>query len=87
MTRRSEYPQEPEDFDRIRRELGCVMDVDRRLPDWPFMAPHGHADICQFSVAVGGEFGAVLEALVAAHGDESVSLAVLEPRPEYYREN
>ncbi len=47
----------------------------------------GHARFCQFSLAIEGPFGAVLHALADDGGDERVSVAVLEPSPDYYRAN
>jgi hypothetical protein len=81
------YPSTSQSFERILGNLGRVLEIDRRLPDWPFRIATGNADICQFSLAVEGPFGAVLQALVDTHGDEIVSLVVLDPQPEYHREN
>lgn len=80
------YPTEG-DFEGV---IGCVeraVETDRRLPDWPFRVLRGNADICQFGLALEGPFGAVLQALVDTHGDDTVSAAVLDPSPSYYREN
>lgn len=79
------YPVDPNYFARVLRDVTQVLDPDRRLPDWPFKAPVGNADVCQFSLAIEGPFGPVLQHLVDAHGDTSVSLVVFEPTPTYYR--
>lgn len=81
------YPSDSRSFERILGDVERVLESDRRLPDWPFRVATGKADICQFSLAVEGPFGPVLQALVDTHADESVSLAVLDPRPGYYRES
>jgi hypothetical protein len=81
------YPQSAEDFDRVLGEVGRVLHTDHRLPMWPFAAAAGHADICQFSLAIAGPFGPVLQALAATYADEAVSFVVLDPSPDYYREN
>jgi hypothetical protein len=57
------------------------------MPDWPFRLRAANADVCQYGHAIEGAFGAVPQALVDYHGDCTVSLAVLEPSPRYYREN
>lgn len=87
MTEAVLYPSDIEGFERNLRDIERVLETNRRLPDWPFRVPTGNADVCQFSLAVEGPFGAVLQALVDSHADESVSLAVLDPSPDYYREN
>jgi hypothetical protein len=81
------YPQDASAYELILGQVKRVLDIDQRLPQWPFIAPAGHADICQFSLAVEGPFDAVLEALVGTYGDETVSLVILQPSPIYYREN
>jgi hypothetical protein len=81
------YPSDRWSFERILGDVERVLKSDLRLPDWPFRVATGKADICQFSLAIEGPFGPVLQALVDTHADESVSLAVLDPRPDYYREN
>jgi hypothetical protein len=81
------YPVDRDSFGQIRGAVAQVLDLDCRLPDWPFTVPVGNADVCQFDLAIAGTFGPVLQRLVDAHGDTSVSLVVLEPTPDYYREN
>ena len=81
------YPSDIREFDRILEDVARVLGTDRRLPDWPFNVATGNTDICQFSLAIAGPFGPVLQALVDTHGDETVSLVVFDPSPDYYREN
>lgn len=81
------YPSDRRSFERILGDVERVLDFDRRLPDWPFRVATGKADICEFPWAIAGPFGPVLQALVDTHADESISLAVLEPSPDYYHEN
>ncbi|MFD1575123.1 hypothetical protein ACFSEO_13355 [Agromyces cerinus subsp. nitratus] len=66
-------------------EVQQAVDPDTRLPALPFRAPTGVLDICQYSNAIEGSFGPVLQSLVDSHGDSSVSLVVLDPSPQYYR--
>jgi hypothetical protein len=80
------YPAEAEVFERILVDVRRTVRTDVRLPDWPFAAPLGHVDICQYSLAIEGPFGPVLEALVATYDDETISFVVLDPAPDYYRE-
>lgn len=87
MTGPLRYPADDSHFGLIVGQIERALDTDRRLPSWPFRADAGNTDICQFSAAIEGPFGSVLQALVDAHGDTTVSLLVLEPTPAYYREN
>lgn len=85
MTDEQYYPSEAASFKRILRTIERSLRCDFRLPDWPFVAATGNADMCQFSLAVEGPFGAVLQELVGVYGDANISFAVLDPSPEYYR--
>jgi hypothetical protein len=87
MTAAEIYPSDATTFARILGGVEKALQADLRLPAWPFRASTGNADICQFSLAIEGPFGAVLQALVDAHGDASVSLVALDPTPDYYRDN
>ncbi len=87
MTPAELYPSDATSFARMLGGVERALQTDLRLPDWPFRASTGHADICQFSLAIEGPFGAVLQALADAHGDASVSLVALEPSPDYYRDS
>lgn len=87
MTAAKYYPSDNPSFEIVTAAVERVLQVSSRLPEWPFRVPLGNADFCQFSLAIEGPFGAVLEALVDTHGDASVSLAVLDPSPMYYRDN
>ncbi|HVK26541.1 MAG TPA: hypothetical protein VM677_34770 [Actinokineospora sp.] len=87
MTATQFYPSEEAVFERILGEVKRTLQTDLRLPEWPFRSAIGNAEVCQFSLAIEGPFGAVLQSLVDAHGDASVSLSVLDPNPNYYRDN
>lgn len=64
-------------------ECAKVIDLNSRLPNWPFLVP-GYATICEFTRAVGGAFAPVLVALAEAAGDDHVTLVVPEPQATYY---
>ncbi|MBW9207142.1 hypothetical protein KV097_14440 [Mumia sp. zg.B17] len=81
------YPVSGDSFAQILGDVAQLLEPERRLPDWPFKVPVGNADVCQFSLAIEGPFGSVLQHLVDAHGDARVSFAVLDPTPDYYRES
>lgn len=81
------YPVDDESFSQVLGVLTHAVDIDLRLPDWPFKIPVGNADLCQFSLAIEGPFGSVLQDLVDAHGDTSASVVVFDPTPAYYREH
>ncbi|MFJ4209097.1 hypothetical protein ACIPY2_11630 [Paenarthrobacter sp. NPDC089675] len=87
MTAADFYPTDVASFKRILDNLNKVVHVEHRLPLWPFRAPTGIVDICQYSHAIEGSFEPVLQALAAAHDDTTVSFAAMEPDPHYYREN
>jgi hypothetical protein len=87
MSEAVQYPSDIRSFERILGDVERALETGRRLPDWPFRVGTGYAVICQFGLAVEGPFGAVLQSLVDTHADEAVSLSVLDPRPDYYREN
>jgi hypothetical protein len=87
VTARPYYPADASTFEQILGDVTRTLDLKVRLPAWPFRAARGNVDICQFSPAVEGPFGAVLQALVDVHGDTTVSLVALEPTPAYYRDN
>lgn len=87
MTDVTWYPEDATAFDSLLNSIRRVLDTERRLPDWPFQFGVANADVCQYSHAIEGDFGGVLQALVDLYGDDSVSLAVLDPSPQYYRDN
>ncbi|MFN8075867.1 MAG: hypothetical protein U0Q15_10675 [Kineosporiaceae bacterium] len=87
MTESSFYPRTRADFALIAGAVSHALQVDARLPEWTFTAESGKIDICQFGVCIEGPFGRILQHLVDEHGDVSVSLMVLSPEPEYYRQN
>ena len=87
MTIDAKYPADAASFVEIIKPIDGVLKPQLRFPRWPFKAPSGHVDVCQFSLAIEGPFGPVLQALARTYGDRTVSLAVFDPTPAYYREN
>ncbi len=87
MSEEVTYPQDSDTFANLLGRVQELLLTDVRLPAWPFRMEVGNADICQYSHAIEGTFGPVLQALAEDHGDETVTLVVLEPTPSYYREN
>jgi hypothetical protein len=74
-------------FERCWSAARAVVDVDCRLPLWPFAAPGGYVAIGQWERLLGGAFASVLRALARIHKDEFVALVVADPAPSYYLEN
>jgi hypothetical protein len=74
-----------DEFAACMAEVTEAVDVSSRLPDWPFLAPSGYVSICEFSRLLGSDFVPVLQELAASHGDNEITLVVLEPDPSYYR--
>ena len=87
MTDSHFYPVDDDSFTQVLGDIEQSLEPDLRLPNWPFKVPVGNADLCQFSHAVEGTFGPVLQDLVDGHGDVSVSVVVFDPTPAYYREH
>jgi hypothetical protein len=77
-------PESRHEFAACLTEVAEVLDVNLRLPDWPFLAPTGYVSVCQYDHILGVNFVPVLQALSAAHGDGEVTLVTLEPLPSYY---
>ena len=73
-------------FSTLVNAVRLQLDVDRRLPDWPFLQPTGFATIYEFDRVLGGSFGKVLEALAKVYGDHDVAIVGLEPLASYYRD-
>lgn len=76
---------EPE-FHTIVGTIGQQVNVSCRLPAWPFQTPTGFASIYEYDRVLGGSFSAVLKALAAFYGDDSVAFACLDPDWRYYRD-
>ena len=68
----------------------CVADVEDvldpavHLPAWPFRAARGEVRLMQYSRLMGGAVVPVLDALMASHRDESLTLVTFEPTASYY---
>lgn|GEM_PF-776850 len=81
------YPESLTTFQRILDSVGRCVELESRLPAWPFTAPTGYVSACEYDDAIEGPFGPVLRSLADTYGDRQVSLVVLDPSPQYYRDN
>lgn len=61
-----------------------VIDPGTRLPAWPFRSELGQVDVCEYNEFSDDGFAKALEVLARVHGDESISLVVVDPDPEEY---
>lgn len=61
-----------------------VVDLDSRLPDLPFRAVEGEIRIAEYDYVLSPEFVPVLVGLMDQHNDDWVTLAVVDPTPQYY---
>lgn len=68
-------------------EIGSVIDTAARLPQLPFLAPHGYIAVGQFDHLLGSSITPVFAALAEKHGDDYVTVAVIDPEPFYYQES
>jgi len=64
----------------VKREL----DVDRPLPDWPFLRPTGFATIYEYYLLPSPSFGEALQALADAYRDELITVVSFVPLPTYH---
>ena len=80
-------PQSADEFAACWHAATSVVNVDVRLPDWPFVERAGHVAICDYSYVLGSDFVPVLAALAEVHGDDEIVLVVAEPVPSYYVES
>ncbi|MFD2025080.1 hypothetical protein [Promicromonospora aerolata] len=78
-------------FARDRSEYGAfltrmwqVIDPGTRLPAGPFRSELGQVDVCEYNEFSDDDFAKALEVLGRVHGDESISLVVVDPDPEEY---
>jgi hypothetical protein len=80
------YPVDSAAFDAILGHVERVVDSGARLPDWPLRNRRtANIDVCQYSHAIEGAFGPVLQSLADFYSDDVVTTLVLEPAPAYYR--
>ena len=85
MTDFVSFPESAEAFSDLQARVQELLDTETRLPAWPFLARSGFATIYEYDRLLGGDFGAVLQALAELHGDEDVTVLGLEPEASYYR--
>lgn len=67
------------EYDAFLARMRQVVEPATRLPDWPFRSTQGLVDLCDYNELSDDDFAGALEVLARAHGDESVSLVVLDP--------
>lgn len=87
MTNGLHIARDRDEFAKYSSVVTAAVDPTKRLPDWPFTAHDGAILIGQFGHLLGPNFAPVLDSLARAHGDESITLAVLSPEPSYYETN
>jgi hypothetical protein len=80
MTDTPRYPESRVAFEALLGNVERVVDTSARLPDWPLRSRRtANVDVCQYSHALGGAFGPVLQSLADFHGDDVVTTLVLDP--------
>lgn len=79
-------PADVATFNDLQDQVGGTLDLERRLPAWPFRAATGYITIYEYDSVLGLDFGSVLDALAEAHDDDNVVVLGVEPTPAYYRD-
>lgn len=80
------FPTGELDFQALQGSVAARVDLDTRLPGWPFRGTRGYATIFEYDRILGGSFGNVLAELAEMYRDESVTTVGIEPRPAYYHD-
>ncbi|GAB78180.1 hypothetical protein SAMN05421595_0701 [Austwickia chelonae] len=73
-------------FQTLQASVAARVDLDVRLPRWPFREARGYALIFEYDRLLGGRFGNVLAELAETYGDDEVTAVGIDPRPAYYRD-
>lgn len=81
------YPSEFGKFEEILENVNECIDLESRFPNWPFKLDAKVVDICQSRHAIEGPFGGVLQEIVDAHGDTSISYLTIDPTARSYKEH
>jgi hypothetical protein len=79
------FPTSELGFQALRGSLAARVDLDARLPTWPFRAVSGYATIFEFDRILGGDFADVLAELSRAYGDDAVTALGIDPAPPYHQ--
>lgn len=80
------FPTSELGFQALQNSVAVQVDLDARLPAWPFRAARGYAAIFEYDRILGGSFGNVLAELVDTYGDDAVTGVGIDPRAAYYRD-
>ncbi|WP_454860619.1 hypothetical protein [Promicromonospora soli] len=78
------FARDRSEYDVFLYRMGQVVDPGSRLPAWPFCSKQGQVDLCEYNEFSDDDFTEALEALARVHGDERISLVVVDPDPEEY---
>jgi hypothetical protein len=78
------FPTNEQAFLSLQDSVTAVINLDTRLPVWPFRGVRGHATIFEDVTVLGRGFGVVLSSLANAHGDTDVIVVGLEPGPDHF---
>ncbi|MGI9822066.1 hypothetical protein [Agromyces sp. Marseille-Q5079] len=74
-----------DEFDAVEQRVSVTVDLSARFPTWPFPAVSGYAVLYEFDQFLSPAFGGVVDLLMGAHGDTSVS--AINPEPSYIRDS
>ncbi len=80
------FPASNDDFQALQDFVAVRVDLDARLPSWPFRGARGYAAIFEYDRILGGSFGNVLAQLARTYSDDTATAVGIEPRPAYYRD-
>ena len=78
--------QSEDEFAAYWSDIASLLDPELRLPKMPFRLGVREVGVAQYDRMLSANFVPVLRALGEAHGDRSITLAVIQPAPSYYQE-
>ncbi|MFI6425839.1 hypothetical protein [Promicromonospora sp. NPDC050880] len=78
------FARDRAEYDAALADMARVVDPGVRLPAWPFRSKQGQVDICEYNEFSDDDFTKALEVLARAHGDDRISMVVVDPDPEEY---
>lgn len=79
------FPSDMAGFGDLQNFVSTCIDLDTRIPQWPFYIQKGFVSLFQFDrVLLFGNFGEVLSTLATHYEDDHVTVLGLEPKPSYY---
>jgi len=73
------FAETDRDFSDFASVVKREPDVDRPLPDWPFLRPTGFATIYEYYLLPSPSFGEALQALANAYRDELITVLSFDP--------